>query len=300
VIVTRTATEVDIGLTFGPVAHTMGWATSRIVDGEWRHAMHTPAGAVTFALRLDRDVRAWGPGCDWLREQRDSMVVEIEPFAAPHPLLARLQHRLQQMRLVALGSVTDLAPARIIGQRVTTVEERRSWRKLVYRYGERAPGPFDLRLPPAPSVLAELPDWEWKRIGVEGQRAGTIRRFAREATRCDAAAATGSEQLTQRLRSIRGIGPWTSEFLVHYACADADAVPTGDWHMPTHVPYALAGERGTRRATDERMLELLEPYRPQRAVAWRMIMAGGPTPPRRAPRQRILGLLDLERTRGYA
>jgi 3-methyladenine DNA glycosylase/8-oxoguanine DNA glycosylase len=198
------------------------------------------------------------------------------------------------MRLVALGSVTDLAPARIIGQRVTTVEARQSWRKLVWRYGEPAPGPLQLRLPPAPEVFASLTDWEWKRLGVEAQRAGTIQRFARDAARIESVDAA---LLGPRLRAIRGIGPWTSEFLTHFACGDADAVPVGDWHLPSHVAFALAGER---KATDERMLELLEPFRPQRARVWRMIVAAARKPPRRAPRQRILGLLELERTRRYA
>jgi 3-methyladenine DNA glycosylase/8-oxoguanine DNA glycosylase len=281
----------DPGLTFGPIAHTMGWATSRIVDGEWHHAMNTPEGPVAFAVRDSLELRAWGPGHDWMRGRIDT---KMQSIRTTHSLVASLQHRLQGMHLVALGSVTDLAPARIIGQRVTTVEARQSWRKLVWRYGEPAPGPLKLRLPPAPEVFATLPDWEWKRLGVEAQRARTIQRFAREAARVESSDATS---LGPRLRSIRGVGPWTSEFLTHFVCGDADAVPIGDWHLPSHVAYALAGER---KATDERMLELLAPFRPQRALVWRMIVAAARKPPRRAPRQRILGLLELERTRRYA
>ena len=65
---------------------------------------------------------------------------------------------------------------------------------------------------------------------------------------------------------------------------ESDAVPVGDWHLPSMVAYALAGEV---RADDARMLELLEPYRPHRARVWRLIGAGAPMPPRRAPRARI-------------
>jgi 3-methyladenine DNA glycosylase/8-oxoguanine DNA glycosylase len=289
---------MDGRLTFGPLAHTMGWATSRIVDGEWHHAMNSPEGEVAFRLNVDSGtLRAWGPGRDWIRQRVDALV-ESDPEPTPygHPLIATLQHRLQGMRLVALGSVADLAPARIIGQRVTTVEARQSWRKLVWRYGGAAPGPLKLRLPPHPTVLATLHDWEWKRLGVEAQRARTIQRFGRDAGRCEAVA-HDHELLTRRLRAIPGIGPWTSEFLTHFVCGDPDAVPIGDWHLPSHVAFALAGER---KATDERMLELLEPFRPQRARVWRMIVAATRTPPRRAPRARILGLLELERTRRYA
>jgi 3-methyladenine DNA glycosylase/8-oxoguanine DNA glycosylase len=287
---------LDLGLTFGPVAHAMGWATSRIVDGEWHHALNSPEGAVAFALSLD-NFRAWGPGRDWMESRVDALV-ESAPAPVPvaHPLVSTLQHRLRGMHLVALGSVADLAPARIIGQRVTTVEARQSWRKLVWRFGEPAPGPLNLRLPPHPSVLQSLTDWEWKRLGVEAQRARTIQRVACDAARLESVAHDPT-LLARRLRAIRGVGPWTSEFLTHFVCGDPDAVPIGDWHLPSQVAFALAGER---KATDERMLELLEPFRTQRARVWRMIVAGARKPPRRAPRQRILGLLELERTRRYA
>jgi 3-methyladenine DNA glycosylase/8-oxoguanine DNA glycosylase len=298
VTVPQTTAALDAGLTFGPLAHTMGGASSRVVDGEWHHAMNSPEGAVAFALDVDSwRWRAWGPGRDWIAPRFDAMTeAEPPPVPAGHPLVATLQHRLPGLRLVALGSVADLAPARIIGQRVTTVEARQSWRKLVWRFGEPAPGPLKLRLPPHPLVLATLPDWEWKRLGVEAQRARTIQRFARDVGRLEAVAHDAT-LLGRRLRAMRGIGPWTSEFLTHFVCSDPDAVPIGDWHMPSHVAFALAGER---QATDERMLELLQPFRPQRARVWRMIVAAARKPPRRAPRARILGLLELERTRRYA
>lgn len=45
------------------------------------------------------------------------------------------------------------------------------------------------------------------------------------------------------------------------AWGDTDAVPVGDYHIPNTVAWALAGED---RGSDDRMLELLEPYRPER------------------------------------
>jgi hypothetical protein len=50
------------------------------------------------------------------------------------------------------------------------------------------------------------------------------------------------------------------------------------------VSFALAGEP---RADDDRMLELLEPYRGQRARVVRLLEAGAPTAPRRAPRAQL-------------
>jgi hypothetical protein len=58
------------------------------------------------------------------------------------------------------------------------------------------------------------------------------------------------------------------------ALGDGDAVFVGDLHLPHLVTSALAGER---RGSDERMLELLEPYRGHRARVVRLLLAGGPT-----------------------
>ena len=55
----------------------------------------------------------------------------------------------------------------------------------------------------------------------------------------------------------------------------------GDFHLPSMVSWALAGEP---RGTDERMLELLEPYRGQRGRVLRLLELTGVGPPRRAPR----------------
>ena len=45
----------------------------------------------------------------------------------------------------------------------------------------------------------------------------------------------------------------------------------GDLHIPHMVSWHLAGER---RGSDERMLELLEPYRGHRGRVVRLLLAG--------------------------
>jgi 3-methyladenine DNA glycosylase/8-oxoguanine DNA glycosylase len=68
------------------------------------------------------------------------------------------------------------------------------------------------------------------------------------------------------------------------ALGDADAVSVGDYHLPHTIAWALAGEP---RADDDRMLELLEPWRGHRARVIRLIEGAGIHAPRRGPRQRL-------------
>ena len=74
------------------------------------------------------------------------------------------------------------------------------------------------------------------------------------------------------------------------AFGDPDVVSVGDVHLPSTVSWALAGEP---RATDERMLELLEPFRGQRGRVVRWIESAGIQAPRFGPRmppRRIAGI----------
>jgi 3-methyladenine DNA glycosylase/8-oxoguanine DNA glycosylase len=86
------------------------------------------------------------------------------------------------------------------------------------------------------------------------------------------------------LLHVPGVGPWTVAEVARVALGDLDAVSVGDYHLPNQVAWALAGEP---RADDARMLELLEPCRPYRAIATRLIEASGLGAPRYGPRQRL-------------
>jgi 3-methyladenine DNA glycosylase/8-oxoguanine DNA glycosylase len=299
----KCARPLDVGLTFGPLVRGRHDPSSRIAGDSWLQALNSPAGPVTVAVRADRaqaevNVQAWGPGGAWVIDHAEGIVgAADEPgdFAPTNAVLAALHRRLRGLRVIRLGAVLDLAVATTVEQRVTTIEARRSWHALLRRHGTPAPGEHGLVLPPTGTVLGALPDWEWRRIGMEERRAGTVRRLACDASGLARAASAGDAVVEQRLRGVRGVGPWTAAHVMHFAAGDADAVPVGDWHLPRHVGFALAGEQW---ADDARMLELLEPFRPHRGRAWRLIVAGTPAPARRAPRARIHNLMHAEATRG--
>ena len=69
--------------------------------------------------------------------------------------------------------------------------------------------------------------------------------------------------------------------MVRLSFGDPDAVSVGDYQLPPIVAWALAGEE---RGTDERMLELLEPYRGQHGRVQRLLEASHISPPAYGPR----------------
>jgi 3-methyladenine DNA glycosylase/8-oxoguanine DNA glycosylase len=125
---------------------------------------------------------------------------------------------------------------------------------------------------------------------MERRRADILRTVARHHERLEEAAAMDREGAMARLSAVPGVGPWTTAQVLAEALGDPDAVAVGDYHLPHLVSWALAGEP---RATDERMLELLEPYEGQRLRAVELLIADGWRPPRFGPRQRLFDITSF-------
>jgi 3-methyladenine DNA glycosylase/8-oxoguanine DNA glycosylase len=163
----------------------------------------------------------------------------------------------------------------------------------VLRFGTPAPGPGDdagalptaprLWLAPDPATLARVPYYEFHPVGLERRRADVIRRVAGRATWLEGAGRQPAQDAQVRLMTVPGVGPWTAAETTRAAFGDPDAVSVGDFHLPHMVTWALAGEA---RGDDARMLQLLEPYRGQRARAIRLLELAGITAPRFGPRFR--------------
>ena len=91
------------------------------------------------------------------------------------------------------------------------------------------------------------------------------------------------DEADRRLRSLPGIGLWTSAEIRQRAAGDPDAVSIGDYHLPRAVGWTLAG----RITDDAGMLELLAPYAGHRYRVTRLIELSGGHPPRRGPRMPV-------------
>lgn len=261
-------------------------------DAVWRACL-TPDGAGTLrvAWRADRSLgtvvagTAWGPGAGWLLAQLPAMVGaqdNPEDFVPQHDVLRDVARRRTGFRIGKSGLVFESLVPAVLEQKVVGKEATRAWRTLLRRFGEPAPGPAPagMRVPPAPRTWAGIPSWEWHRAGVEAVRARTIAGAARVAGRLEQIVDLPPAEADRRLRTLPGIGPWTSAEIRQRACGDADAVSVGDYHLPTQVGWALAG----RAVDDAEMLELLAPYPGHRHRASILAVLAGAAPPRRGPR----------------
>lgn len=280
----------DLRLTLAPLWRGHGDPTMRMSpDGIWR-ATRTPDGPGTIHLQHRGEtlhVTAWGPGSQWLVEHASDIAgLGDDPAAlkTSHPLIRDLARRHLGLRFPRTHAVMEALIPAIIEQKVTGNEAHRAWRRLAQVHGEPAPGPaglIGLRVPPDPARLAALPYFAYHPFGLERRRAETIKRAALDARRLEATTNLPPAEAQTRLRAIPGIGPWTAAEVAMRAWGDPDAVSVGDYHLPNLVAWALAREE---RGTDERMLELLEPFAGQRGRVIRLLEVSGQAAPRRGPR----------------
>jgi 3-methyladenine DNA glycosylase/8-oxoguanine DNA glycosylase len=244
----------------------------------------------------------WGPGRTWILDALPACLGlhdDVSGFdPGDHPLIVEAARRNPGLRIGRSGRLMEALVPAILEQKVVIVEAHRAWKALLLQYGTQPPGPAPsgMRVFPAPAVWRRIPSWDWHRAGVEGVRAQTIIRAASVADSLERLLERGHQEADRALRTLPGIGVWTSAEARQRAAGDPDALSVGDYHLSNIVGYALAGRDRTDDAT---MLELLRPYAGHRYRVTRLIglstvrrpgerarrNAGGP--PRRGPRMPV-------------
>jgi len=285
----KPAWPCPVGAVLGVHRRGAGDPTYRVLgDGSHARAIRTPIGPASFAVQpLDGNgevhARAWGPGADWVLDALPMMLGaddDVSGFDPQHPVLAAAWRRQRHWRLGRTGLVMESLVPTIIEQKVTGQEAFRAFRTLVRRYGEPAPGPLDLQLQPTPEQLRAIPSWEWLRLPVDGGRSRPLLAAARVASALERAGGESPAEFDRRIRTLPGIGIWSSAEVRATALGDADAVSFGDYHVAKDVGWALTGAA----IDDDALAELLEPYRPHRHRVQQLVAAGGNGKPRRGPR----------------
>lgn len=233
--------------------------------------------------------RAWGTGAEIALNRAPEICGATDDDSAFDPVFPELanEHRRRRgMRTPRTNEIfAELVPV-VLEQKVLVVQAVASYRRLVMRFGEEAPGPLPadlaarIRIPPDAATWRRIPSWVWHRAGVDPARSRTVVQLAERASAIDRLTRFEAADARTRLESLPGVGAWTSAEVAQRALGDADAVSVGDFHLRKQVGHALEG----RDFTDAEMLDALEPWRGQRFRAVKLILAAGPTRGRRGPR----------------
>jgi AraC family transcriptional regulator of adaptative response / DNA-3-methyladenine glycosylase II len=155
----------------------------------------------------------------------------------------------------------EVAVRAVLGQQVSVAAARTLAGRFAAAFGTRVSSPFDSLSTAFPTAtrIARTKVEDLATLGILPSRAQTIIDLAKLIASKSVHLAPGvdAEETMAELRSIRGIGEWTAQYIAMRALAWRDAFP----HTDLGVMKALK-ERNPRR-----ILALAEKWRPWRAYA---------------------------------
>lgn len=196
----------------------------------------------------------------------DADIETINQHLSRDPLLASLVGRRPGLRAPGGWDGFELGVRAILGQQISVAAARRLAGELVARHGQTVPRacacheslshvfPTSARLARAESIGLRIP------------------RARQLALKALAEAAAGDPDLFRpsasietsvtRLRTIRGVGEWTAQYIALRALREMDAFPSSDIGL-----IRAAAQAGGTRSRSENLLSRAESWRPWRAYA---------------------------------
>ncbi|MBW8889432.1 MAG: DNA-3-methyladenine glycosylase 2 family protein [Fibrobacteres bacterium] len=159
----------------------------------------------------------------------DADPAEVAAAFAGAPGLDRLLRLRPGLRAPRGWDAFETAVCAVLGQLVSIPQANRLIAQLIEAYGEPVAHPLGgtARLFPRPESLA---DSDLARVGTTGARKAALRELAARVAAGNLSFSSAQDPIAFRasLRSIKGIGPWTAEYVSLRALGDVDAFPAAD------------------------------------------------------------------------
>ena len=204
-----------------------------------------------------------------VRRVRRIFDLSADPLAigedlARDPLLAPLVAQRPGLRVPGAWDGFEMAVRAMLGQQITVTAALKLAAKLVATHGEPLPPNYDGRLThtfPAPERMAQR---DLRPLGMPAARAKALSSLAGAAA-VDPSLFNPTQTLESaitKLRSLRGIGEWTAQYIAMRVLREPDAFPAAD----IGLMRALTPSAGGRPSASD-VLARAEVWRPWRAYA---------------------------------
>ncbi|MFP6557777.1 AlkA N-terminal domain-containing protein [Paraburkholderia sp. B3] len=157
--------------------------------------------------------------------------------------LGDLAAELPGMRVPGTFDGFEVAARAIVGQQISVSNARAILSRIADRFGTKLAGPFDLSTTfPSATVFADIPATALQEAGITRIRAETIIALAREVStgRIVLEPLAPLDETLAALRSIRGIGEWTVQYIAMRALAWPNAFPDSDAVLKKQLGYSSA------------------------------------------------------------
>lgn len=193
----------------------------------------------------------------------------IQQQLAADPMLAPQIARTPGLRVPGAFDIFELAIRAVLGQQVSVAGASTVAGRLVQRFGAPLATPFGAVTHhfPTPQVLAHSPLDQLAAIGIPGARAATLQNLAQFALAggLQRQAAADAASMVAQLKTVKGIGEWTAQYIAMRALRYPDAFPAGDLGLQKAV--AQLATPPAVRFSEKQLLQRAEGWAPWRAYA---------------------------------
>ena len=195
----------------------------------------------------------------------DAPIAEIANTLSTDPVLQKVLRENDGVRVPGAWDGFELTVRAVLGQQISVKAATTLAGRIADRYGEvlkSTASTEDLILTRIFPTAERLRRARFSNIGLVSSRAETIRRIA-------AAVVSGElsfdpvqdpEKFSSALKSIRGVGEWTAQYVAMRALKSPDAFPASDLGLLKAINYP-------ERVTPAYLAERAEQWRPWRAYA---------------------------------
>jgi len=227
--------------------------------GTYRRSLELPGGLGVIGLVAHDDhvaarieLSSWSDLGVAVQRIRRLLDLDSDPAAVDAALgsdtaLAPLVAAVPGRRAPASVDPYETAIRAVVGQQVSVGGARTVAGRIVANVGRTIGEPVDdiTRVFPRPDELAAAPD---EAFSMPGARRDTIRRLARAVAEGDLELDAGSDPAVahRQLLALKGIGPWTADYVVMRGLGHPDTFLTSDLGVRHALNrLGLAGEQGS-------------------------------------------------------
>ncbi|MFN8062359.1 MAG: AlkA N-terminal domain-containing protein [Vicinamibacterales bacterium] len=180
------------------------------------------------------------------------------------PLVGRSVREHPGLRVPGAWDPFEIVVRAIVGQQISVKGAATMLGRIARTFGTRV-AEDDPSMTHVFPGADRLVDAQLERVGLTRARAGTIRGAAAALLDGRLAFDVDTDTFVRRFTALRGIGPWTAQYVAMRALADRDAFPCGD----------LGLRKAAGVDTDAALATLADAWRPYRAYAalhlWRRL-----------------------------
>ncbi|MFW6195156.1 MAG: DNA-3-methyladenine glycosylase 2 [Chloroflexota bacterium] len=186
-------------------------------------------------------------------------------IARNDPSLRPLTCQYHGLHIPLAASLFEALAWAVLGQQISAHAAKALRTRVIERYGAATgtanPG---MRAFPGPEALADADLAELRALGLSKRKAEYLtdiaHGFASGKLTCEHLKEGSDEEVAERLRGLRGVGPWTAQWILLRGLGREDAFPAGDVAL-----QRVLGELVRCSAfTEKEVRDFAESYRPYR------------------------------------